>query len=73
MWGTTRNLVRNMVQGVSQGFSKNLEINGVGYRAAVQGKMLQLQLGYSHDVNYPIPEGIHDQVREADRDLDHRP
>jgi large subunit ribosomal protein L6 len=57
-WGTTRNLMRNMVQGVSQGFKKNLEINGVGYRAAVQGKTLQLQLGYSHDVNYPIPEGI---------------
>jgi large subunit ribosomal protein L6 len=57
-WGTTRNLVRNMVQGVSQGFKRNLEINGVGYRAAVQGKTLQLQLGYSHDINYPIPEGI---------------
>ena len=57
-WGTTRNLMRNMVQGVSQGFKKNLEINGVGYRAAVQGKTLQLQLGYSHDVIYPIPEGI---------------
>jgi large subunit ribosomal protein L6 len=57
-WGTTRNLMRNMVQGVSQGFKKNLEINGVGYRAAVQGKSLQLQLGYSHDINYPIPEGI---------------
>jgi large subunit ribosomal protein L6 len=58
MWGTTRNLVRNMVQGVSQGYSKSLEINGVGYRAAVQGKTLQLQLGFSHDVNFPIPEGI---------------
>jgi len=57
-WGTTRNLVRNMVQGVSQGYKKGLEINGVGYRAAVQGKVLQLQLGYSHDVNFPIPEGI---------------
>jgi len=57
-WGTTRNLMRNMVQGVSQGFKKNLEINGVGYRAAVQGKNLQLQMGYSHDVSYPIPEGI---------------
>jgi large subunit ribosomal protein L6 len=57
-WGTTRNLMRNMVQGVSQGFKRNLEINGVGYRAAVQGKTLQLQLGYSHDINYPIPEGI---------------
>ena len=58
MWGTTRNLVRNMVRGVAQGYTKNLEINGVGYRAAVQGKSLQLQLGYSHDVNFPIPEGI---------------
>ncbi len=58
MWGTTRNLVRNMVLGVSQGFRKNLEINGVGYRAAVQGKTLQLQLGYSHDVNFPIPDDI---------------
>jgi large subunit ribosomal protein L6 len=58
MWGTTRNLVRNMVLGVSQGFRKNLDINGVGYRAAVQGKMLQLQLGYSHDVNFPIPDDV---------------
>jgi large subunit ribosomal protein L6 len=58
MWGTTRNLVRNMVTGVSQGFKKSLEINGVGYRAAVQGKTLQLQLGYSHDVNYPIPDDV---------------
>jgi len=58
MWGTTRNLVRNMVLGVSQGFRKNLEINGVGYRAAVQGKMLQLQLGFSHDVNFPIPDDV---------------
>ena len=58
MWGTTRNLVRNLVSGVAQGFSKTLEINGVGYRAAVQGKNLQLQLGYSHDVVYPIPAGV---------------
>jgi len=58
MWGTTRNLVRNMVAGVSQGFQKNLEISGVGYRAAVQGKTLQLQLGYSHEVIFPIPEDI---------------
>ena len=58
MWGTKRNLVRNMVAGVSQGFQKTLEINGVGYRAAVQGKMLQLQLGYSHDVNFPIPDDV---------------
>lgn len=58
MWGTTRANIANMVKGVSEGFTINLEINGVGYRAAVQGKALQLQLGFSHDVNYPIPEGI---------------
>jgi large subunit ribosomal protein L6 len=55
MWGTTRALVNNMVTGVSKGFSVTLEINGVGYRAAVQGNTLNLQLGYSHDVAYPIP------------------
>jgi len=57
-WGTTRANLRNMVEGVSKGYSKALEINGVGYRAAVQGKNLQLQMGFSHDVIYPIPEGI---------------
>jgi large subunit ribosomal protein L6 len=58
LWGTIRALVNNMVNGVSKGFTVNLEIQGVGYRAAVQGKNLQLQLGYSHDVIYPIPPGI---------------
>jgi len=58
MWGTTRNLARNLMQGVAQGFSRNLEINGVGYRASVQGKKLLLQLGYSHDIEYPIPADI---------------
>ncbi|WP_282606939.1 50S ribosomal protein L6 [Pelagibius sp. Alg239-R121] len=58
MWGTARSRVQNMVTGVSDGFTRNLEINGVGYRAAVQGKSLNLQLGYSHDINFPIPEGI---------------
>ena len=58
MWGTTRALINNMVKGVHDGFTVNLEINGVGYRAAVQGKNLQLQLGYSHDVNYPIPDDV---------------
>ena len=58
MWGTTRAQVQNIVTGSTQGFEKKLEINGVGYRAAVAGKVLQLSLGYSHDVNYPIPEGI---------------
>ena len=57
-WGTTRALVNNMVAGVSKGFSQTLEINGVGYRAAVQGKTLVLQLGYSHDVNFPIPDDV---------------
>ncbi|HEY0523827.1 MAG TPA: 50S ribosomal protein L6 [Stellaceae bacterium] len=58
LWGTTRALVNNMVEGVSAGFTVNLEINGVGYRAAVQGKNLNLQLGFSHDVAYPIPEDV---------------
>jgi len=57
-WGTHRTLVANLVKGVSTGFERKLEINGVGYRAAVQGKNLQLALGYSHDVVYPIPEGL---------------
>jgi large subunit ribosomal protein L6 len=58
LWGTSRAQVNNLVVGVTSGFEKKLEINGVGYRAAVQGKSLQLALGYSHDVNYPIPAGI---------------
>jgi large subunit ribosomal protein L6 len=58
MWGTSRTLVANLVTGVTKGFERKLEITGVGYRAAVQGKNLQLALGYSHDVIYPIPEGI---------------
>jgi len=57
-WGATRATLRNMVEGVSTGFSRNLEITGTGYRAQVQGKKLQLNLGYSHDVSYPIPDGI---------------
>jgi len=58
MWGTTRALLNNMVKGVSDGFTVNLEINGVGYRAAVEGKNLKLQLGYSHDIEYPIPDDV---------------
>jgi large subunit ribosomal protein L6 len=58
MWGTTRALVNNMVTGVANGFTRNLEINGVGYRAAVQGNVLNLQLGFSHDIAYPIPPEI---------------
>ena len=58
MWGTSRTLVNNLIAGVTKGFEERLEITGVGYRAAVQGKSLNLQLGFSHDVNFPIPEGI---------------
>jgi large subunit ribosomal protein L6 len=58
MWGTMRSLAQSLVTGVSEGFTKNLEINGVGYRAQVEGKNLKLQLGFSHDVIFPIPEGI---------------
>ena len=57
-WGMSRTMIANMIKGVTTGYSKSLEITGVGYRAAVQGKILQLALGYSHDINYPIPEGI---------------
>ena len=58
MWGTYRTLVANLMTGVTKGFEKRLEITGVGYRAAVQGKNLQIALGYSHDVVFPIPQGI---------------
>lgn len=58
MWATSRTLVANMVKGVSEGFKINLEIAGVGYRAAMQGKDLVLQLGFSHEVRFPVPEGI---------------
>ncbi|WP_295442657.1 50S ribosomal protein L6 [Sphingorhabdus sp. EL138] len=57
-WGMQRTLVQNLVTGVTEGFTKVLEITGVGYRANSQGKMLKLQLGYSHDVDFAIPEGI---------------
>ncbi len=58
MWGTYRSLLANLITGVTKGFERRLEITGVGYRAAVQGKNLQIQLGYSHDIIFPIPEGI---------------
>lgn len=75
MWGMQRTLVDNLVRGVSEGFSVDLEIIGVGYRAAVEGRTLNLQMGYSHEINYPIPEGIEIQcerptaisVKGADR------
>ena len=57
-WGMHRTLVQNLVTGVTEGFSKTLEITGVGYRAAAQGRNLRLQLGYSHDVNVAVPEGL---------------
>ena len=58
MWGMSRSMINSLVTGVTKGFERKLEITGVGYRAAVVGKNLQLSLGYSHDVNYPIPTGI---------------
>ena len=58
VWGMQRTLVQNLVDGVTEGYSKTLEINGVGYRAQAQGKKLKLQLGYSHDVDLDVPEGI---------------
>jgi len=58
LWGTTRNNINNMVKGVTEGFKQVLEIEGVGFRAAVTGKDLVLQIGFSHEVKYPIPEGI---------------
>ncbi len=64
-WGMQRTLVQNLVTGVSEGFSKVLEINGVGYRAQAQGRNLRLQLGYSHDVNFPVPEGV--EVKTPDQ------
>jgi large subunit ribosomal protein L6 len=57
-WGTSRTLIANLITGVTRGFEQRLEINGVGYRAAVQGKNLQIALGFSHDIVYPIPDGI---------------
>ena len=57
-WGTYRALLNNAIEGLSKGFQKSLEINGVGYRAAVKGKVLELQLGYSHPINYEIAEGL---------------
>ncbi len=58
MWGTARSVVNNLVTGVAEGFTRSLEINGVGYRARIEGKDLVLQVGFSHEVHYPIPEGI---------------
>ncbi len=67
LWATMRNLIKNMVQGVSAGYTKNLEIHGVGLRANVQGEILNLQLGFSHDINFPIPQGIKIAVEKQTR------
>jgi large subunit ribosomal protein L6 len=58
MWGTARTVVANLIRGVDKGFTRKLEINGVGYRAQMQGSDLVLQLGYSHEIRYPAPEGV---------------
>jgi len=63
-WGTYRALFANIIEGLDKGFKKSLEINGVGYRAALEGKNLKLQLGFSHDVNYAIPEGIEVKIEK---------
>lgn len=63
-WGTYRSISANIVEGLTKGFQKQLEVNGVGYRAAVKGKILNMQLGFSHDVNYEIPEGIEVSVEK---------
>ena len=64
-WGMQRTLVQNLVTGVTEGFTKTLEISGVGYRAAAQGRNLRLQLGFSHDVNFPVPEGVEVKTPDA--------
>ena len=58
LWGTSRSIIANLIAGVGEGYSRNLEIQGVGYRAQVQGKDLVLQLGFSHEIRYPVPEGL---------------
>ena len=64
LWGTTRANINNMIAGVSKGFVRNLDISGVGYRAAISGKKLTLQLGYSHDVVFDVPAGINIKVEK---------
>ncbi len=63
-WGTYRALSANIITGLTTGYTKQLEINGVGYRAAVKGKVLNLQLGHSHDIDYPLPEGLEASVEK---------
>lgn len=67
--GMTRTIINNMIQGVTKGFAKQLEIQGVGYRAAVQGKKLQLSLGFSHQVDFPAPEGISFEIDKEKKNI----
>ncbi len=77
MWGTAKSILDNLVTGVNEGFVRKLEINGVGYRALIKGKELVLNIGYSHDVHYPVPEGLtitcpdqtHIEISGADKQL----
>ncbi len=62
LWGTTRTLINNMVVGVSQGFKKELEFSGVGYKVVAKGRVLNLNLGYSHPIDYDLPEGVNAKV-----------
>lgn len=64
MWGTTRTIINNMIQGVTTGFTKSLEFNGVGYKAAVKGDELEMNLGYSHPISYKLPEGVSAKVQK---------
>ena len=70
MWGTARTLLNNMVTGVNQGFTRSLEFNGVGYKASVSGSVITLNLGYSHPINYTLPEGISAKVTKNIIQLD---
>ncbi len=69
MWGMSRTMVANLVEGVSDGYSKTLEIQGIGFRAAMKGKDLQLNIGFSHDVVHPIPSGIEVKVSGAKQEI----
>jgi large subunit ribosomal protein L6 len=69
MWGMSRTMVANLVKGVTEGYSQTLEIQGVGFRAAMKGKDLQLQIGFSHDVVHPVPQGIEVKVAGAKQEV----
>ena len=64
LWGTTRSNIANLVIGVTDGFSKQLEVNGVGYKVALSGSMLKLSLGYSHDIDFKLPDGVSAEVEK---------